>query len=232
MTPLAPLTAEHLAAVLQEPEVALLANTLDCLGPTRTAAILAETLALEANGGLWLQTKQRRRTPGGVFFFLVMQQCTFRERRRLFWRRTDGGQATSTVPQRTTWPQITAILPTLFPAEASTMKLTLIGRPGNVEIQGQTAVFRLKGKAPGPLAQGLPPLPTGPPMTWTVLVGLKQWNRVKNSLKQHPDDRLICEGYPVMHGVEPVMFVQSCLSMVQQRAKQEAQRMVSSAPPT
>ena len=44
-------TARHYAAVLAEPEVALLARCLRQLGEARCAALLAETLAREAQGG-------------------------------------------------------------------------------------------------------------------------------------------------------------------------------------
>src|SRR6266487_2326785 len=66
--------------------------------------------------------------------------------------------------------------------EARAMKLTLIGRPRTVETRGQAVVFRMQGKPPGSLPRGLPPVPTQAPMTWNVMVALRQWNRVKDSL--------------------------------------------------
>jgi Phosphorylated adapter RNA export protein, RNA-binding domain len=78
------LTPTTLADALQEPKKALLAQVLQTLGQERCAALLAETLALEHNGGMLTKAGTRRRTPGGVFFALVKQQCTSRERHRLF----------------------------------------------------------------------------------------------------------------------------------------------------
>jgi PHAX RNA-binding domain len=78
------LTTEQLAEVLQEPEQGLLARALTVLGQERCAALLAETLAIEGQGGMLTMTGRRRRTPGGVFFALAKQQCTSRERHRLF----------------------------------------------------------------------------------------------------------------------------------------------------
>jgi hypothetical protein len=78
------LTADVLAETLQEPKKALLAKVLRTLGPERCAAIFAETLTIEANGGMLVQAGDRRRTPGGTFFHLVRQQCTRPERARLF----------------------------------------------------------------------------------------------------------------------------------------------------
>src|SRR5262249_42075625 len=78
------LTADALAEALQEPKKALLAKVLRTMGPARCAAILAETLTIEAHGGMLVQAGDRRRTPGGTFFHLVRQQCTRQERARLF----------------------------------------------------------------------------------------------------------------------------------------------------
>ena len=104
------------------------------------------------------------------------------------------------------------------------MKLTLIGRPGKVETRGQAVVFRMQGKPPASLPRGLPPVPTQAPMTWNVMVALRQWNRVKDSLATHQDDQLIIEGYPVTQGNQPVLLAQSCVSMLQQRAQKQAQQ--------
>jgi len=68
-----PLTVDQLAAVLQEPNVELLRQVLAVLGPAHTAQLLAQTLDVEAAGGLLVTNGTRRRTPGGVFFHLVRQ---------------------------------------------------------------------------------------------------------------------------------------------------------------
>jgi len=223
------LTVDKLAEVLQESNVPLLTQVLRILGPDRTTAILADTLACEANGGMWTKDRTRRRTPGGVFFQLVKQQATRQERQRLFpqlapqqGRPQPQGPATVL-----TWNEVqtlTQALATAPTGEARTMKLTLIGRPGKVETRGQAVVFRMQGKAPGPLPKGLPPLPNAPALTWTVMVALRQWNRVKDSVTGNPEDQLIIEGYPLMQGTQHVLMAQSCVSMVQQRAQKQAQQ--------
>jgi len=98
------------------------------------------------------------------------------------------------------------------------MKLTLVGRPAHIEVRGQVAVMLMQG-APAPaLAMGLP-APTGAPLRWTVLVGLRQWNRVKEALAAHEEDKLVIEGYPTMQGDRHVLLAQSCVSVLQQRAQ-------------
>jgi hypothetical protein len=80
------LTVDMLVETLQEPNRPLLRQVLRTLGPDRCAAILADTLTCEANGGMLTKDGTRRRTPGGVFFQLVKARATRQERRRLFPR--------------------------------------------------------------------------------------------------------------------------------------------------
>jgi len=230
------LTVEKLAEVLQEPKRTLLTKVLRTLGMDRTTAILADTLTCEANGGMLTKDGTRRRTPGGVFFQLVRQQASPQERQRLFPRPTPqhGQGQPQRQPTALTWDEVPIIIQilTTHPAgEARTMKLTLIGRPGRVETRGQAVVFRMQGKPPGSLPRGLPPVPTAPGLTWNVMVALRQWNRVKDSLAANQDDQLIIEGYPVMQGTQPVLLAQSCTSVALQRAQKAAHQPAAGETP-
>jgi PHAX RNA-binding domain len=222
------LTIEKLAEVLQESNVSLLTQVLRMLGQDRTIALLTQTLHCEANEGMLTKDGTRRRTPGGTFFQLVRQQASPQERRRLFPSpASQPGQRQPQPPRALTWDEARALMQTLAtepPGEARTMKLTLIGRPGKVETHGQAVIFRMQGKPPGALPRGLPPVPSTAPLTWNVMVALRQWNRVKDSLATHQDDQLIIEGYPAMQGSEPVLLAQSCVSMLQQRAQKQARQ--------
>src|SRR3954470_12119746 len=216
------LTGETLAAILQEPKVALLRQVLRTVGPERCAAILADTLACEARGGMRTTDGTRRRTPGGVFFQLVKERATPKERQRLFSRaRPQPPKAPAPLqahPQAPTWEEVQAVVPTLPQGEA-TVKLTLIGRPALEAIQTRPTyvAFRLQGKASGPLPKGLPPVPDQQPITWLVVMALRQWNRVQDSLAAHPNDTLIIEGHPVVAGDGThVLLAQTCTSTVQQ----------------
>src|SRR5919198_4981635 len=193
-----PLTVDTLAEVLQEPNHPLLAEVLRMLGQDRCAAILADTLACEANGGMLTKDGTRRRTPGGVFFQLVKDRATRQERHRLFYSPTPGHpkppapvQALAQ-PQVPTWEEVQALAQPLPQGEA-TVKLTLIGRPALDAIQTRPTyvAFRMQGKAPGPLPKGLPPVPDQQRIIWLVVIALRQWNRVKDTLAAQADDRLI-----------------------------------------
>jgi Phosphorylated adapter RNA export protein, RNA-binding domain len=226
------LTIEQLAEILHEPKIPLLRQVLRTLGQDRCAAILADTLACEARGGMRTKDGTRRRTPGGVFFQLVKERVTPKERQRLF-DRPRPGQPQPPVPAPSpaqppppTWEEVRALVQTLPQGEA-TVKLTLIGRPALEAIQTRPTyvAFRMQGKAPGPLPKGLPPVPDQQPITWLVVIALRQWNRVQDSMAAHADDTLIIEGHPVVAGDGThVLLAQTCTSKVQQREKKQAPR--------
>jgi hypothetical protein len=146
----------------------------------------------------------------------------------------DAGHADSlgqvqTPPSTPTWEDVQACSTTL-PYGGATVTLTLIGRPDTQAILTRPTyvAFRLQGTAPAHLPTGLPPVPSQAPITWLVVMALKQWNRVKDSLATYEDDRLVIEGHPVLasDGTH-VLLVQSCVSLRQQRAKKEAQRQAA-----
>jgi hypothetical protein len=221
-----PSTPQAMAQALQEPNVALLSRVVKVLGPERANVILAQTLEMQANGGMPRLDGQGMRTPGGMYLYLVKEQSSRRERYRIFGSGPTGTPQAPVMP--CTWADVQAAISALAnTAEEATMKLTLIGRPLAVQTKGSTKIFQLQGKAPASLPKELPPIPKSPPLTWTVIVGLRQWNRVKDSLAQHPDDKLIIDGYPYVEGDQHLVFVNGCRSMLMEKAQKEAQRAVA-----
>ncbi len=112
------------------------------------------------------------------------------------------GQAEATTPTPPTlppfvWEDAAPLIAELTAnvGEASTVKVTVIGRPNQVvERQGVIILALRSTKAP-PLPKGLPPLPSTP-TTYMIFVQQKQWTKVRDAT-QHADDALIVEGYPV-----------------------------------
>jgi hypothetical protein len=213
-----------LADTLHEPNVDLLRRVVRVLGETRAQAVLEETLTIEAAGGLLTADQSRRRTPGGVFFHVVKATTPRKLRARIF-PPTEASPIAGALPS-CTWSDVQEAIQTLVgttPGEAHTVKLTLIGRPSTIQTRGQTVVFQLTGKPPTNVPKGLPPMPKTPPIVWSVVVGLRQWNRVKDSLAAHPDDTLVIEGYPCVDQDRHLLLAQSCLSVAMQRARKAAQ---------
>ncbi len=226
------LTVEQLAQALQEPKRTLLTQVLRTFGMDRTTAILAETLTCEANGGMLTKDGSRRRTPGGVFFQLVKERATTQERRRLFPRPARQHHKTSAPAQPRAQPPALTVnelhtFVTILPPGDATVTLTLTGRPEAQAVQTRSTyvAFRMQGKEPSALPKGLPPVPGQAPITWLVVIDLRQWKRVQGSLETHPDDKLIITGHPVVtsDGTH-VLLAQSCVSMVQQREKKQTQQ--------
>jgi hypothetical protein len=216
------LTAEEIAQLLQESNLFLIKRAIRVIGGTRVEAILEQALHIEANGGMLTNDNSRRRTAGGTFFALMRDAVSRRERYRLFSVAPGTPQA-PVAP--CTWEDVRQAINELNDTpEEATMKLTVIGRPSATQTKGQTVIFKLKGKAPGNLPKELPPMPKIPPLTWTVIVGMRQWNKVKASLDAHPDDRLVIDGYPTQQGDQLILMATNCQSVAMQRAQKDQQR--------
>ena len=84
-----PPDAAAIATQLKETDPGALAQIVRIVERMRdefVATALADTLRVEAEGGLLTEDKQRRRTPGGVFFYLVRGRITAEDRKVLFPR--------------------------------------------------------------------------------------------------------------------------------------------------
>jgi hypothetical protein len=79
--------------------------------------------------------------------------------------------------------------------EASTMKVTVVGRPSQVVERQSVIILALRSSKPPTLPKGLPPLPSTP-TSYMIFVAQKQWNKVGEAM-QNDDDALVVEGYPV-----------------------------------
>ena len=214
----------EIAAALQEPNVDLVTAVVRVIGHARANAICAEALRVEASGGMLTEDRSRRRTPGGVFFQLVRQQVSRQACYRIFRPGVSPTTPAQAPTPPCTWDDVKDAVRTLAqPAAEATMKVTLIGRPTATQTRGQAVIFQLHGKPPGPLPKGLPPAPQTP-MTWTVIVGMRQWKHVQDSLAQQADDQLICEGYPCRMGEQVVLLVTHCSSVNMQQARKAEQQ--------
>ncbi len=182
------------------------------LGPERAQAFVAQALEVEANGGMMVPDGSRKRTLGGIFFYLVRTQVSDAEAVAInvMWRskhqRKKLARGEGRITPRTpappplppfVWDEADPIIAELTAhiGDASTVKVTVIGRPNQiVERQGVIILALRSTKAPT-LPKGLPPLPSTP-TTYMIFIQQKQWNKVREAM-QNTDDALIVEGYPV-----------------------------------
>ncbi len=81
--------------------------------------------------------------------------------------------------------------------EATTVKLTVIGRPGKVVERGDVVLVAMRSEKAPSLPKGVP-APTSPQTDYMVLVGMKQWRKVAEALAANLADKLLIEGYPTV----------------------------------
>ncbi len=188
--------AEHLGETEPEP-LKLLRKVVKKLGPEQALAFLKETQEIEAQGGLLLPDGSHRRTPGGVFFYLVRTKGP-KLVRFLFWKQKQEQSAASpqSPPPAFTWAERIPALDEIGAEKgaASTVKITVIGRPGKIIDRGTCVVTSLQSSKVPSLSKGVP-TPPNAVTTYTLYIATKQWRRVAEAMKD-PEDALIVEGFP------------------------------------
>jgi len=202
--------ADEIATQLGETEeepIRQIRRAVRVLGEERVRALVAQTREIEAAGGLMLPNAQRRRTPGGVFFHLMRRGIEHKEWYRIFrpqtttqnkGTRTDQtGTGTATVPFDWTTFSASATEAMSEVGEATTVKLTVIGRPGKIVERGDVALVAMRSEKVPSLPKGVP-APPSPQTDYMVLVGMKQWRKVAEALAADPADKLLIEGYPTV----------------------------------
>jgi len=204
--------ARGIAAVLGEtmpPPIRLITRVVDRLGPERARAVLGQALTIEAQGGLTLPDGHRR-TPGGTFLYLVRTSDEVSREDKAYIFPRHGGRPlraagddrppTPAAPPPVAWTDET--YRTLAPqfqqdnaGRATTVKITVIGRPGTAVEQGQAVVLALTSEKVPDLPKWLPEPPVG--TRYTVFVARKPWTKVAEALAADPADAAIIEGIAV-----------------------------------
>jgi len=208
--------ARAVAVVLGEtmpPPLRLITRIMDRLGPARARALLGQALTVEAQGGLTLPDGTRR-TPGGVFFFLVRTSAEIKREDKAYIFPRQGGHppqagdtgAGASAPSPPPPPPPAAWTDDDYRAinqhlhdeigRATTVKITVIGRPGTAVEQGQAVVVALVSEKVPDLPKGLPEPPAG--TRYTVFVAHKPWTKVAEALTADAEDAAIIEGYAAL----------------------------------
>lgn len=164
---------------------------------------LKDTEEVMAAGGMLTNIGDRMRTKGGVFFYLARGRMSAEVRQVIFPPRNKAkprkaaAQPTAedlSVPELI-WEERRALVMPLLnaPGEVNSVKITLIGRPGKIEVRRDVVVTTMSHrKSNQSFPRGIPPLPETPTL-YTVYIAAKQWKSVEEALKD-PEDLLILEG--------------------------------------
>ena len=204
------LIAEQLGESAEEAK-AQIYRAVKKLGIEQALDLLRQTHEVEAQGGRMVTDGSRRRTPGGVFFLLIKERVPVETTKHIFKKRSlyqqaaqkkkATAQAESQEPPTPasapmTWADRLAVLTELNAekGQITTVKITLIGRPGRIVERGACIVMSMESTKVPALPKGLP-APTSPSTPYTVYIAVKQWRKVADALEDQ-DDALIVEGYP------------------------------------
>lgn len=216
--------AEQLGETQPQP-LAQLRRVVEVLGADAAQQMLNATLAIEAEGGRLTANGKRRRTPGGVFFQLVRERTP----RELLCQIFPKEKRKSPRPKRKARPRmpaeaLDALLRELTDyGKATTVKITVIGRPGQTVQRGEVVIVGLRSDSAPTLPKGLPAPPKQ--TRYVVLIARKQWAKVADAIAD-ADDRLIVEGYPAYAAEHAgiTVYATSVTTRKLQAAKREAQQ--------
>lgn len=225
-------TVQKIAAELGETErtpVKTIERIVKVLGEERALALLDETLTIEAEGGMLSNNQAQRRTRGGVFFKLAKNQTTGQERSLIFILKHPAAPKVKPQPlSAEEWLTLSNEALKITKGEISKVKITIIGRPGRVIEKGDVVITNMQNTKAPTLPSGLP-APPSEPTTFLIYIAQKQWRKVKDSLNQNADDKLIIEGFPVLdkrigEGGTLTVYAQSTTTKLLEQAKREQQK--------
>ncbi|MBL8156083.1 MAG: hypothetical protein JNM70_18025 [Anaerolineae bacterium] len=194
----------ELAEKLQETEekpLRQIAMIFEHCGAEFAQAVYEETLQIEANGGMMLPDQSRRRTVGGVYFYLARGKMEPEMVKLIFPgyrvpRKADEeiDPSVAALPSFE-WGERIGIIESLSAeaGELNTVKVTLVGRPGRVELRKEVAITTMNYTVKLPTLPKGVPTPPSTPTLYTVYIGLKQWKRVEEAIA-NPEDALVIEG--------------------------------------
>lgn len=229
--------AQALGETEKKPYAQILAIIENC-GIEFAQTLLAETQAIEAQGGMLLPDKSRRRTTGGIFFKLARSKIPNALVKSIFppyyGNRTQSdvkkkvAKAESAPLPNLNWTERAAVIQPLLDeiGALTTVKVTLIGRPGQIDTSHKDVVITTMNHIArsATFPKGVPQPPEKPTL-YTVYISAKQWQKVQDSITD-PEDALIIEGtcaYDDAIGGMAV-FVMSLTSKLLESKKRQAQK--------
>ena len=162
--------------------------------------VLRDTEKVMALGGMLTLEGDRMRTKGGVFFYLARGRMSDETRQIIFPPRTvrnkrKEDRASAGLPPFD-WPKRKEVIQPLLAklGEVETVRITLIGRPGEIETRKELIVTTMTHNfSPPTLPRGVPDLPETPTI-YTVYISARQWRKVEKEVLGSPDVKMVVEG--------------------------------------
>lgn len=236
--------ATRIAEQLGEVDVIPLSHLqriVQILGEEQALHYLEETLRVEEAGGMLVADGSRRRTLGGVYFALMKEAVSPEIRHKLFplpgsrrQRKARSGREQPTparpvVLSSLLWDDRWSIIAEAQTSkgQASTMKITIIGRPGKVVERGGCVATMVEAANIPALPKGLPTPPQSS-TAYLLYISTKQWKKVAEAI-QDEEDRFIAEGFPYLDqkAGHIAVLVTSITTKKVQQAQRQAQQVAS-----
>jgi hypothetical protein len=180
----------------------LIARIVEAFGVEKAQEYFDRTLAIQHNGGLYMEDMNRRRTPGGVFFKLIKDEMD-ESQAKLF----PSKQFTSRQEQlensrnrhapKFVWENRKEQLKEALKKreELKEVRIQIIGVPRNIEEFRDNVVLVMEHQedlSHWTIPNGVPPLPKEPTI-YTIYLGSLQWSKIKKKMNT-PETSLVIEG--------------------------------------
>ncbi len=165
---------DEIAAQLDETEedpIQQIRRAVRLLGEHRVRTIVARALDVEAAGGMMRADGSQKRSLGGVFFTLMRDDLGSKDFYRIFKggqkQRTGGTGEAARTTAAFDWTTFSASVTEAMSeaGEATTVKLTVIGRPGTVVERGDVVLVAMRSEKVPSLPKGVPAPPRRRPTT-------------------------------------------------------------------
>jgi chemotaxis protein histidine kinase CheA len=209
------------------------------MGAEFAREMLRETLAVQATGGMLTADQSRRRTPGGVFFYLSKGKMPA-DKRAIVFPLPHQARRVPTVPWEERIPLVQKVLEAVAEGQTGELnalpRLTLMGRPGAVVHAENTVAFEMRHELPPDLTflRGTPQ-PPQLTLSFLVVAGRQQYERVEKALRKNQKERLLIEGICLLDPDLNVILVLPVIittRSAQKRAREDQrQPMLTSSEP-
>lgn len=194
-----------------------LERILDHIGVDKASELVTRAREIDTGDGMLTRDETRPRTVGGIFFQLAREYVPITppppRKRRLRWSEAAEAAAEASAGESEQ-------------KQESSVKITLIGRPGRIVKRDSVVVTTMYNHKRPDLPKQLPKLSGADVETrYTVFIAAKQWRKVEKAIADK-EDALIIEGYPFVDpDVKGVcVFAKSTTTKLIQRARRLEQR--------